>query len=177
MSKSRRGNYQVSFEKIHKKSAPGPSSQARAAPCSVTQEVIQHNSAACMKMSSEVDALLPSVHPAGEHILAQSGGEVCVETEIKIKTTESNFLLPLSLLVCERRLSILFLVTTYNTSVLESNVAWSMDKFEPFRRLLNVLYCISYVACNCQILSLVLVLPKSERLNCIGKPIPGAQCS
>ena len=97
MSKSRRGNYQVSFEKIHKKSAPGPSSQARAAPCSVTQEEIQHNSAASMKMSSEVDALLPSVHPAGEHILAQSGGEVCVETEIKIKTTESNFLLPLSL--------------------------------------------------------------------------------
>ena len=100
MSKSWRGNYQVSFEKIHKKSAPGPSSQARAAPCSVTQEVIQHNSAACMKMSSEVDALLPSVHPAGEHILAQSGGEVCVETEIKIKTTESNFLLPLSLSPC-----------------------------------------------------------------------------
>ena len=97
MSKSRRGNYQVSFEKIHKKSAPGPSSQARAAPCSVTQEEIQHNSAASMKMSSEVDALLPSVHPAGEHILAQSGGEVCVETKLKLKLPNPiSFFLSLS---------------------------------------------------------------------------------
>lgn len=106
--------------------------------------------------------------------------ERCVlKLKLKLKLPNPiSFFLSLSLLVCERRLSILFLVTTYNTSVLESNVAWSMDKFEPFRRLLNVnLYCISYVACNCQILSLVLVLPKSERLNCIGKPIPGAQCS